>query len=215
MIKRTKTCALNEGEILKRLSTGLSEKEIQRVLAGALTSLDQAGVDRLLRQVGPETGATLHRLLKPDDSKHPPVPGTAKVKEEWDRAWEDWNDRITEACRQEGDYVIQEHHWEAPYFDPLSVTHDLEPIAARMRKLLPRVFDENIDPDFSFAQAVQEDIEEINSSLPDWMDPFANEGFGLGPEATACLIDWEWRSARRRGMKFKHVLKIADGTLKP
>src|SRR5216684_9386082 len=115
MIKRMKTRALNEGEILKRLSTGLSGEEIQRVLAGALTSLDQAGVDRLLKQVGPETGTTLHRILKPGESKHPPVPGAAKVKEEWDRAWEDWNGRITEACSQEGDYVIQEHHWEEPY----------------------------------------------------------------------------------------------------
>jgi hypothetical protein len=31
------------------------------------------------------------------------------------------------------------------------------------------------------------------------MHPFENEGFALGPEVTTCLIDWEWRSARRRG----------------
>ena len=48
-----------------------------------------------------------------------------------------------------------------------------------------------MDPDFSFAEAVQNSIEEIESGLPDWMDPFANEGFVLGPEATACLIEWE------------------------
>jgi len=99
-----------------------------------------------------------------------------------------------------GDPCLESSGWKESYFDPQSVTDDLEPIAARMRKLLPRVFDENTDPDFSFAQAVQESIEEIESGLPDWMDPFANEGFGLGPEMTACLIDWEWRSARRRGM---------------
>jgi hypothetical protein len=164
-----------------------------------LNSLDQAGVDRLLQQVGSETGTALRRVLDADNSKHSPVPGRAKIKEEWEQAWADWNSRIAEASDSEGDYIVQEHHWEEPYFDPQSVTHDLEPIAARMRKLLPRVFDENIDPDFSFAQAVQEAIEEIESGLPDWMDPFAYEGFGLGPEVTACLIDWEWRGARRRG----------------
>ena len=42
-------------------------------------------------------------------------------------------------------------------------------------------------------------MEEIESGLPDWMRPFENEGFDLGPEATACLMDWEWRDASRRG----------------
>jgi hypothetical protein len=186
---------VNEGDILKRLSAGLSEEEIRRVLAGALNSLDQAGVDRLLRRLGSETGTALRRVLDADNSKHSPVPGRAKIKEEWEQAWADWNSQIAEASDREGDYVIQEHHWEQPYFDPLSVTNDLEPIAARMRKLLPRVFDENIDPDFSFAQAVQESIEEIKSGPADGIDPFAYEVFALGPEVTACLIDWEWRSA--------------------
>lgn len=203
--------AANEKELLKRLSAGLSKEEIQHVLAGALSALDPAGVKRLVRQVGPETGTALRGVLDADNFKGPPVPGIAKIKEEWDRAWEDWNARIAEACDQEGDYVMQEHHWEQPYFDPLSVTHDLEPIAARMRKLLPRVFDENLDPDLSFAQAVQEDVEEISSSLPDWMDPFANEGFGLGPQATACLIDWEWRNSRRRNMTaFQFVDQLCE-----
>jgi hypothetical protein len=198
--KMMKSRPVSEGDVLKRLSAGLSEEEIRRVLAGALNSLNQAGVDRLLQRVGSETGMALRRVLDADNSKRPLVAGRAKIKEEWEQAWEDWHSRIAEASDSEGDYVIQEHHWEEPYFDPQSVTHDLEPIAARMRKLLPRVFDENIDPDFSFAQAVKEAIEEIESSLPDWMDPFANEGFGLGPEVTASLIDWEWRSACRREM---------------
>lgn len=206
MIKQTNPDALNEKEILKRLSAGLSGPEIQRVLAGALGALDQAGVERLLKQVGSETGAALREVLETHNAKRSPVPGKAKVKEEWERAWNDWDARIAEACDSEGEYVIQEHHWEEPYFDPLSVTHDLEPIAARMRKLIPRVFDENLDPDFSFAEAVQGDVEEIESSLPDWMDPFANEGFALGPEATACLIDWDGRMARRQRMAAFHFV---------
>ena len=198
--KEMKSRAENEGDILNRLSAGLSEQEIRRVLAGALNSLDHAGVDRLLKRVGHETATALRGVLHADSSKRPPVPGKAKVKEEWEKAWDEWNSLIAEASQEEGQYVIQEHHWEEPYFDPGSVTLALEPIAARMKKVLPRVFEENMDPDFSFAGAVQNSMEEIESSLPDWMDPFANEGFVLGPEATACLVDWEWRSARRRSV---------------
>ncbi len=198
--KKMKSRPVNEGGILKRLSAGLSQEEIRQVLAGALKSLGPAGVDRLLKRVGSETGAALRRALGAGDSKQPPAPGRAKIKEEWQQAWEEWNFRIGEASDSEGDYVIQEHHWEEPYFDPQSVALELEPIAARMRKLLPRVFDENIDPRFSFAQAIRGSIEEIESGLPDWMHPFDYEGFQLGPEVTACLIDWDWRSGRRRGI---------------
>jgi hypothetical protein len=195
-----KSRSVSEGVILKRLSAGLSAEEIRRVLAGALNLLDQTGVDSLLERLGSETGTALRRVLGADNSKIPPVPSRAKIKEEWKQAWDDWDSRIAQACDSEGDDVIQEHHWEEPYFDPQSVADDLEPIAARMKKLLPHVFDENIDPNFSFAQAVQDSMEEIKLGQPDWMDPFANEGFGLGPEATACLIDWEWRVARRGEM---------------
>jgi hypothetical protein len=136
--KMMKSRPVNEGDILKRLSAGLSEEEIRHILAGALHSLDQADVDRLLQRVGSETGAALRRVLDAGNSRGPIVPGRAKIKEEWEQAWADWHSRIAEASDGEGDYVIREHHWEEPYFDPQSVTHDLEPIAARMRKLLSR-----------------------------------------------------------------------------
>ena len=68
--KMMKRRPVNEGDILKRLSAGLSEEEIRRVLAGALNSLDQAGVDRLLRRLGSETGTALRRVLDADNSKH-------------------------------------------------------------------------------------------------------------------------------------------------
>jgi hypothetical protein len=62
-----------EEDILNRLSAGLSRGEIQRVLAGALKSLDHAGVDRLLKRVGAETGAALRRALGAGNSKQRPA----------------------------------------------------------------------------------------------------------------------------------------------
>ena len=189
----------NEKEVLGRLSAGLSEEEIQRVLAGALSTLGREGLDSLAAKLGPDTGPALRRALQSSSKNASPLPGPAKVIQDWKQAWADWDRVIGEACDEDGKYVLQEHHWEEPCFDPLSVTGDLEPIAARMSVLLPRVWDENLDSDFSFAEAVVESMDEIASSLPDWMPPFDCEGFCLGPEATACLIEWEQRTWGREG----------------
>lgn len=195
-----------EKAILDRLSAGLSEEEIRRVLAGALSTLASEGIGKLAARLGPDTGAALRRAMQPSAKKASPNPGPAKVLQEWNKAWEDWNGIISEACDEDGKYVAQEHHWEQPYFDPLSVTDDLEPIAARMAALLPRVFDENLDPDCSFAEVAAESVDEIGSSLPEWMGPFDNEGFCLGPKATGCLVEWELRKCRRDGQSLFHLI---------
>jgi hypothetical protein len=79
--KNMKSRPVNEGDVLKRLSAGLSPEEIRHVLAGALKSLGPAGVDRLLKRVGSETGAALRGALGAGDSTQPPSPGRAKIKE--------------------------------------------------------------------------------------------------------------------------------------
>ncbi|MFH1723326.1 MAG: hypothetical protein ABII00_01770 [Elusimicrobiota bacterium] len=186
-------------ELLKSLSAGLSEKEIERVLAGALSTLGAKGIERLAGRLGPDTGAALRRTLRARGKKRPPVPGPSKILQEWERAWKDWDGRISEAVYEEGDYIVKDNDWEEPYLDFYSLTNDLEPIAARMSELLPRVFDEDLDPDFDFAEAVAECVDEIGSGLPDWMCPFDQGDFELGPKATKCFIEWEWRSAQRDG----------------
>lgn len=202
----SKSDSRKENEILDRLSAGLSEAEIQRVLSGALSTLGSEGIGRLAANLGPDTGAALRRAMQISSKSPSPIPGPAKILQEWNRAWEDWNGIISKACEEEGECVIQEHHWEEPYFDPLSVTDDLEPIAARMAVLLPRIFDEDLDPDFSFADAVAESVDEIESSLPEWMGPFENEGFCLGPKATGCLVEWELRKCRSEGKNLFHLM---------
>ncbi|HAH05674.1 MAG TPA: hypothetical protein DCM05_03965 [Elusimicrobia bacterium] len=195
-----------EKEILGRLRAGLSDEEIQCVLAGALSTLGNDGIGRLAAKLDPDTGAALRRAMQSTPKSAEPSPGPAKVLQEWNKAWKDWDRVINEACDEQGNYVIQGHHWEQPYFDPLSVTGDLEPIAARMALLLPRVFDEDLDPDCNFANAVAESVDEIRSSLPEWMGTFEYESFGLGPKATGCLIEWELRRCRREAKSLFHLL---------
>src|SRR6266851_4404464 len=128
-----------ERALLELLSHGLSDEEIQRVLAAALLALDERGRDRLFTRLGAETGATLRRLLASratSRTKAPPSPGSAKIREQWDKAWSEWEACVAESGDEDGRYVVREHHWEEPDLDGSSLAQDLEHLAARMRKLI-------------------------------------------------------------------------------
>ena len=203
-----------ERALLELLSHGLSGEEMQRVLACALLVLDERGRDRLFGRLGAETGSTLRRLLASrarSRTKAQPSPGSAKIREEWDKAWSEWDACVAESGDEDGRYVVRDHHWEEPYLDGLSLAGDLEPIATRMRKILERVMDEELDPDFSFLSAIEELDEEIGSGLPEWMDASSGDGCALGPEMTGCLLEWEWRARRRDG---RTAFELADAIRK-
>jgi hypothetical protein len=200
--------------LLELLSHGLSEDEIRRVVACALLALDEPGRDRLFARVGKETGATLRRLLASrgrSETKAPPSPGSAKVRQEWEKAWDEWRACVAESADEDGRYVVREHHWEEPYLDGYGLAQDLEPIAARMRGLLERVMNEELDPDFSFLAAVKDMDTDIGSGLPDWMDPSSGDGCALGPKVTGCLLEWESRAGRRDG---RSAFDLADAIRK-
>jgi len=185
--------------LMERLSAHFSQEEIHKIFGHALLALDPAGLERMAAGLEKETAAALRKALKPtrklEKSKTPSHPTAAKVRQEWDSAWRDWDSCIAETADERGKYVLQEHHWEPPYLDKSGFAGDLEPIAARIYTLLPHVFERNLAPEFSFAQALLDTAEEIGGHSEDIED--SGEGLEFGPEVTRCLLEWEWRQARR------------------
>ena len=210
-----KRAGIGKEKNLTDLIVGLDEREIQRVAACAVLMLDAPRLDQLYRKLGKETGGSLRRILETHRKAatgSSPVLSKAKVAGLWERAWSEWEACIMESVDEEGKYVIQEHHWEAPYLSIYDLARDLEPIAARMRKLLKRVWDNNVDPNFSFVETLTSAVEEIGSGLPDWMDSsLENEGLDLGPEVTRCLLEWEWLvTSAEKGSAFQFAEKIRN-----
>ncbi len=203
-----------EQALFQLLSHGLSEAEIQRVVACALLALDERGRDRLVARLGAKTGGTLRRLLASRGegrTTERPSPGAAKIRQEWEKAWDAWETCVAESQDEHGRYVVREHRWEEPYLDGSSLADDLEPIAAGMRQLLERVMDEGLDRSFSFLTRIEDMDAEIGSGLPDWMDPSSGDRCPLGPEVTGCLLEWEWRACQRDG---RSAFALADALRK-
>ncbi len=93
--KRQRAADAEEAALLELLAHGLSEDEIRRVMACAVLALDGPGRDRLVARLGSETGETLRRLLGSygrSGTRARPSPGAAKIRQEWEKAWGDWED---------------------------------------------------------------------------------------------------------------------------
>lgn len=203
--KKSSGALSQEDSLLQRLDEALSEEEIRRVVASSLLVLDDASRKRLLARVAPETAAALISALDPprktarNQKATVPAAGKGKLRQEWDRLWQEWARIVDETGAETGDYVHQDADWEPPYIDTYSIGLDLDAVAAKMHSLIPRVIAEGIDPGFSFAQAIREMDEGLYVGQLDWVVEGIGEDCCLGPKATTCLLEWEWKAAQGEG----------------
>ena len=96
MISKTPSQAktsLRTRELLRKLSAGLSKEEMEEVLSGALSALDEAGLKDLQKRLDPDTAASLERSLKASDADSVKA-GRAKIMQEWKLLWGEWNKRL-------------------------------------------------------------------------------------------------------------------------
>jgi len=115
--------------------------------------------------------------------------------EYWSSLWRNYDGIISEVGDEKGKYAVQDHHWEAPYFDGSSLAEDLEPIAEDMLTLMEDVYNEVDDPDL-FLKALEE-IDEQIGSYPEWMGADYVEPCVLEEKLTQCVLKWLWLSSHR------------------
>ena len=187
--------------IADHLFEALTKQEIIRFLDALWATLPSDRQDEVLDQLSPDARQTVQRILFPPDSTDaadaaagaaPDKPmSTAKLEQTWNALWGEWNDIVAEASEEDGEYIVQDHHWEPPYFDETAVIEDLEKIAQKIRPLIPHAIKRSFSPDEGFAEALAMMGEEISAGMPEWI---YMEGFHLEENLTICLLEWEWLS---------------------
>jgi hypothetical protein len=199
-----KTHLAREESLLPRLTAALSEAELRRVLVCSLLVMDDAARGRLVERLDSETGATLQALLQParggtrGAKPSGPVTSRGKLQQEWERLWSEWAAVVDETGRVEGKYIQQEERWDPPYLDTTAISEDLDSIAARMRPMIVPIIQQEIDPDFSFSEAIEELDRDLGKGLHEWLEP--PDDSCLGREVTLCLLEWEWTVAQRNSL---------------
>lgn len=155
----------------------------------------------MFARLDPDTAGIVRAVLDPSSEgrgARPLEAGREKLRDDWKALWCEWDDCIAESGSEDGKYVHQDADWEPPYLDQTGVLDDLERVATRMRPLLARVWDEGFDPELNFADAVESAAHDIGAGLPEWIQPVDSGQFGR--DTTACLLEWQWRTAQREGV---------------
>ncbi len=189
--------------LLPLLDVSLSDTERRQVLAGALLSLDEEGLETLFSLLAEDTSATLRRILSQLDGDHPaiPHPSVDRLEQEWRQAWSAWEDIIEESNDEEGEFVEQERHWEPPYLEVSAVALQLDEVAARMSAIMDGVLRHQLDPDFDLLEEVDGSIRAIGDDLPEYFGEHVFDWL-FGPELTALVLRWQWMSAPQAATGF-------------
>jgi|GEM_PF-1183379 len=121
----------------------------------------------------------------------------AKQAQLWSELWGEWDAIAWAASEEDGKYLVQEHHWEPPYFDATTFMDDLEDIARQMLPLLQAAFEHQFSANRNFVSALMDTESEVAAGIPDWIE--ITDGLYLEPQLTRCLLQWECLIAQKRG----------------
>lgn len=183
-------------QIGQRLFAALTHNEIAHLLDVLLETLSPDILENVLDQLQPDTRHTVQTLLIPSDTAdttqdiHTPSVSLAKLEQTWSALWQEWGKIVDEAAQEDGTYIVQERHWEEPYFDSTTFVNDLEHVAQQMRPLLRIAFENEFVPANSFIEAFVAADADIMAAMPEWI--YLDDGYYLEEHVTACLLEWEW-----------------------
>lgn len=202
---RRPTC----GAVAAELRALLSDCEFETTISAALLALRPAELERVATSLG-DTGKILRATIARRAARRPVAASAARVRQDWDRAWSDWDECIATSGDEHGRFVVQDKEWEAPYLATEMLSGELDQVAEQIRPLLARVLADDLDPGFSFSSVMRGAADAIGAGLPEWMDGSWDD-FAFGPEVTWCLLDAEWATARRTRVRpFDYLTSILE-----
>jgi hypothetical protein len=156
-----------------RIFEALTETEISQLLDELFVVISDEQRSLVFSKLQPDTQATLTQIIAPPQTieseqttKAQPT-SLAKLAQTWSELWRQWNQIIWEASQDEGKYIVQEHHWEEPYFDNYTLVEDLEAVAQKMKPLVKTAFENRFNNDDGFAVSLLSAESDISDGIPD------------------------------------------------
>jgi len=177
-------------ERVQKLIKGLTSGQIADLLMQILNEMSEEERRQFAGKLEPDIAEVFtSAVVSPKDVEETEeIPTTdAKFLQEFRSVAGDIHGIIMEVGDEEGEYILQEYHWEPPSFDPYKLAEDIDECAQKLLPMLERAAstgqeDENLFMDM--CQAVTEMIE----YYPDYI--YTEEGVFFNQAATECAVVW-------------------------
>ena len=183
-----------DNELLaQQLIDGLASEQLVGLLARLLDRVSETERTEFCDELDSDTGTVFRRLLEPQseagdqDQSEDVVTSDARFAQRFRAALSSLENVVAELGDEDGDYVFQEHDWDAPDFDAYQLAKDIDAHAEKLLPLLPRAAELDLEEEDWFLDLCREITDGIEM-YPDYI--YTEEGVCLERTATECVLTW-------------------------
>jgi hypothetical protein len=189
---KTEGWKVHNVRIAQHLTAGLTPGQLAGLVARLLGSMSEAEWTAFCGTLEPDVAAVLQRLGDPPpaDEAATDAGGTtsdAKFATQFHAVLGALQGLLSELGDEDGDYIVQEHHWEPPDFDASRLGKDIERCAQDLLPLLDRAAALDLEDESLFVDLCQEITDGIGQ-YPEHI--YTEDGVEFGSTATECVLKW-------------------------
>lgn len=205
---------MNNDRIVEQLVSGLTSRQLAELLARLLHGMSDTDRAEFNNTLVPDVAAVLRRLWDPQ-------PLVASAEEANDRTSDAkftaqfhsvlgaLRDLLSELGDEDGEYILNEHHWEPPDFDGSQLSEDIECCAKELLPLLERAATLNLENENLFIDFCEEISYGIRQ-YPEYV--YTEEGVSFERAATECVLKWLDLHAETETVFLERLVALLDET---
>ena len=177
--------------LARQLRDGLTSEQLVGLVARLLDRVSETERTEFRDALDPDVAAVFRLLLEPpaaatgDETND--ATSDARFAQQFGSALAALAEVLIELGDEDGDYVYQEHHWEAPDFDASRLASDIERYAQDLLPLLERAAELELEDKDWFLGLCRE-ISDGIETYPDYI--YTEEGVYLEHRTTECILKW-------------------------
>ncbi len=182
---------MDNDRFAQQLLDGLTSEQLVELVARLLDEMSDTERMEFCDVLDQDVAAVFRRLLEPPatatEDETSEMTSDARFAQQFRSALAALEGLLTELGDEDGDYIYQEHHWEAPDFDAPQLASDIERCARDLLPLLDRAAELELEEKDWFLDLCREIADGIES-YPEYI--YTEEGVCFEHAATECVLKW-------------------------
>lgn len=205
---------MDNDRLARQLLDGLTSEQLVGLLARLLDWVSETEWAEFRDELDLDTGTVFQRLIESQpeagaEDETGDLTSDARFARQFRVAVGSLANVVDALGEEDGDYVYQEHHWDAPDFDGYQVAKDIEACAKELLPLIPRAAELELEEENWLLDLCHEITDGIGM-YPEYI--YTEEGVCLERTATECVLTWLDLHADSEANFLKKLVEFMDAS---